>query len=194
MLFRSISSFERHDDPAKVFAMWQLSMEQAVKHYNCMMSGIVPSSNCWYIDNVNEEKSLHLLNYSFIAAVCWNIELMKKNKIIYESDDKIGFDDKDILIKIVEKKGITCTFPFISYEFPKDVVSVDNYNFDTIEERFNCMSNVMFNNHSDKNWVKFYKDKNGISKVSLRWHRIRKMYDLKECKFNIWKEIKPLLK
>lgn len=178
---------------SKVLAMWQLSMEYAQEKYGVIYS-IPKTHGCsWVPDSCNADRSmLYSCTVSGIA-MCWNVKEIVERGIKFEDNSISGFDDADFVIKLLaDSNNKVCNFPFIWFDMPKDMASVENFDFDTIEERFTTSTELVRKNHGDKEYVRYKVDKHGLPGVAINWSRYRKMFGISEYRFNIWNDGKLL--
>ena len=174
---------------AKVFAMWQLAMEVAIEKYDIVYSGIRVHSQAWQLPNTDEDKSMLYCSGLSAGVVCWNVKELVERGLKYEDNKISGFDDTDFVIKLVAGRNLVCSFPFLWYDMPSDIVSVQNFDFDTVEERFRTSTEIVKRNHGDKEFVRYKVDKRGIPGVGINWVRVRKMFGIDKFRYNIWKDI-----
>lgn len=175
---------------AKVLAMWQLSMMEADDKYDVAISGVSPMGFSWKPEYTFDDQSV-LLRGSPNQAVCLNVKKLIENGINYEDNKDVGHEDIDLLIKIVDKGYNVAILPFLTYSAP--AMSPENFKEfgNNMKDRFKAQQEIMYKNHSDKDWVVF-REKRDLAQVVLNWIRIRKMRNVTKYIFDIWNNGKLL--
>lgn len=180
-----IAKYARMDEIEipRVFAMWQLSMNKAIKEYNVMCNGISPMFSSWKYDYTDPDQSL-LMRGLPSQCFCLNVKGLIENGIEYRDTADCGHEDIDLTIRIAEKGLNVSVFPFLVYSATPMRPNFGGFG-DTMEKRMKAQQEIMKKNHSDKDWVRFT-DKRGLAQVSINWIRLRKALGIKDYKFNIW--------
>ena len=65
-------------------------------------------------------------------------------------------------------------------------MSVENWNFKDMKERFSVQQNRMKDRYGSNPWVEFPDDKRGLPQVEIKWPQVRKSLGVDEYVFNIW--------
>lgn len=167
-----------------VLAMWQLAMEHAIRNYDVMISGIMPMFISWKPEYCTEEQSMLLYRGLPSQAVCINVKGLVENELIYMDNKLCGHEDLDLVIRCIDKHKPVCVFPFLCYT--ANEMSVENWDFKDMKERFTHQQEIMKRNHSDKPWVSFVDEKRGIPQVEIKWPQVRKSLGIDKYVFNIW--------
>lgn len=162
----------RDTNIAKVLAMWQLAMEKAVDKYGVLISGLMPQFISWKPEYCFKEQSILLYRGIPSQAVCINVKGLVDNDLNYRSNEECGHEDIDLNIRILDKKLPICVFPFLAYS--ANEMSVENWDFPSMFDRFKCQQDKMKKNFSEIDWVKFVDEKRGLPQVTINWRRCRK--------------------
>lgn len=178
------SEVQNSDNISKVLAMWQLAMEYAVDNHDVMISGLMPMFIGWKPEYCTESQSMLLYRGLPSQAVCINVKGLVDNLLIYGDNDKVGHEDIALTIECIEKKKPVCVFPFLVYG--AGPMSVENWNFKDMKERFSVQQNRMKDRYGSNPWVEFPDDKRGLPQVEIKWPHVRKSLGINEYVFNIW--------
>lgn len=175
----------KNPNVSKVLAMWQLSMEKAVKEKNVLISGVMPMGFSWKSEYCQSDHSMLWYRGLPSQAVCLNIKGLVEAGLNYKENKECGHEDLDLVIRIIESGNSICVFPFMAHSAPP--MSVENWNFGSMVERFTHQQEIMKKNHGEKEWVKFA-DKRGIPQVSINWLRVRRKFGITDYIFDIWQD------
>lgn len=165
-------------------AMWQISMSKAIEEHNVMISGLMPMGFSWKMEYCWPEQSMLYYRGLPSQAVCLNVAGLVENGLIYGDNKDVGHEDIDLTIRIVDSGNSVCVFPFMYHSAPP--MSVENWGFNNMVERFSHQQSIMRKNHENKDWVKFA-EKRGIPQVSINWQRVRKQFGVSKYIIDIWR-------
>lgn len=172
-----------HSNISKLLAMWQLSMDKAIQDYNILISGVMPEAFSWKPEYCMSSQSM-LFNRGLPSqAVCLNVEGLVAAGLTYYDNSQCGHEDIDLTIRVIDSGNNICVFPFLAHNAP--AMSIENWDFKDINERFAHQQEIMMRNHGDKEWVRF-RDKRGLAQVTISWPQVRKFRGIKEYIFDIW--------
>lgn len=183
------SKYVKDVNISKVLAMWQLSMEKAIKDKNVMISGVMPLAFSWKEEYCFSDHSMLWYRGLPSQAVCLNVKGLIESGLQYKENKVCGHEDLDLVIRIIDSGNSVCVFPFLAHS--ASPMSVENWDFKDMNERFAHQQKIMKRNHEDKDWIKF-SDKRGIPQVSINWIRVRKKFGIKDYIFDIWEDGKLL--
>lgn len=175
----------------RVLSMWQISMDYAINKYNVMMSGLMPMFISWKPEYTTPDQSM-LWNRGLPSqAVCLNIDGLMNNDLLYEDNNVCGHEDISLTIKCIEKGKTICVFPFMAHSAP--TMSIENWDFNSMRERFSIQQERMINRYGYIDWVSFV-EKRDLPQVVIKWPKARKYLEEigtmpnKEYIFNIWED------
>lgn len=177
------SEYVRDVNISRILAMWQLSMEKAIRDKNVMIGGVMPMVFSWKDGYCSSDNSMLWYRGMPVQAVCLNVKGLIESGLQYGENEECGHEDVDLIIRIIDSGNSICTFPFIAYS--SEPLSVDNWDFDDLTERFKHQQDLLRKNHGDKDWVRF-SDKRGLPQVSVNWNKARKKFGIKDYVFDIW--------
>ena len=174
---------------ARVFAMWQLAMEESIKRDNVVISCGMPIAFCWKNEYCQQAQSYQLSRGAMTQVVCFNVEELTKSGIYHKHNPEVGFDDIDFTIRCLEAGKNVCCYPWLveKCEPMGQGAIVGN-----LQERFIKNNNILKQNHGDKpSWVKF-REKRELDQCCIYFPGVRKMQVEKgfwknnEYQFNIY--------
>ena len=168
---------------SRVLAMWQLSYETVNSSgIELSLCGISHRRSCWSPECCSREESFLLYRGFPNQAVLINVKRLYESGILYRDNSEVGHEDIALAIDIVQRGEYTGIFPFLEYDIGK--MTVENWDFDSLEERFEEKQNRMRSVYGDLEYVKFI-EKRGLKQVSIDWKKVREMRGIKKYKFNI---------
>lgn len=177
---------------ARVFAMWQLAMEEAIKRDDKIaISSGMPISFSWKNEYCQQCESFQLSRGALTQVVCFNIKKLVESDIWHKHNPEVGFDDIDFTIRCLESGLDVCDFPFIIYKcepMGQGAIVGD------LKERFIRNNNKLKENHGSPekaSWIKF-REKRDLDQCCIYFPGVRKMqlekgfWENNEYKFNIY--------
>lgn len=174
---------------ARIFAMWQLAMEEAIKRDNVVISCGMPIAFCWKNEYCQQFESYQLSRGAMTQVVCFNVEELVKSNIFHKHNPDVGFDDIDFTIRCLESGKNVCCFPWLVEKcepMGQGAIVGD------LKERFIKNNNKLKENHGNKpDWVKF-RIKRDLDQCCIYFPGVRKMqlrngfWKNDEYQFNIY--------
>lgn len=167
---------------ARVFAMWQLSMEEAIKRDDkIVISCGMPIAFSWKTEYCQQFQSFQLSRGAMTQVVCFNVKKLNEEGIFHKHNPDCGFDDIDFTIRCLDKGLDVCSFPFIIYKCePLGQGAITG----NLEQRFINNNNKLKELHSDKpGWVKFRMKRN-LDQCCIYFPGVRKM----QVQRGFWKD------
>lgn len=170
---------------ARVFAMWQLAMEEAIERNNVVISCGMPIAFCWKNEYCQQNGSYQLSRGAMTQVVCFNVEELVKSDIWHKHNPEVGFDDIDFTIRCLEAGKNVCCFPWLVEKcepMGQGAIVGD------LKERFIKNNNKLKENHgsSEKaSWIKF-REKRDLDQCCIYFPGVRKMQLAK----GFWKDDK----
>lgn len=170
----------------KMIAMWQLSMEYGIKNFDLAASSVSPMFSSWKFNYTDPNESLLFYRGIPSQVMCINTKKFIEQGLVYPDTKEVAHEDIDMAIKIIEKRANLAMFPFLVYSALPMTPEFGNFG-DTMEKRMKAQQDIMYRNHSDKEYVRF-SDKRGLAQVSINWIRVRKILGIDKYKFNLWND------
>lgn len=166
---------------ARVFAMWQLAMEEAVERDNVVISCGMPIAFSWKNEYCQQYQSYQLSRGAMTQVVCFNVKKLCEEGIYHKNNADCGFDDIDFTIRCLDAGLNVCCFPWLVEKCePLGQGAITG----NLEQRFINNNNKLKELHSDKpSWVKF-REKRKLDQCCIYFPGVRKM----QLERGFWKD------
>ena len=156
------------NDPARIFAMWQLSHNYLSNKYEgCYCTYVYCDS--FVIDLDYSEDKSYSIGGKAICAVCLNLKRMKKYKLNYLSSTETGHEDIDIIIQAMKYKLYPISIKCFNFKACMSNVSVitRDMNFENVKERVVYQNKILLEKYKDNPYISMNKRNNLI----INWNK-----------------------
>lgn len=175
------------NDPARIFAMWQLCHEHLITKYEGCYCTYAYIDN-FVIDLAYSENRSYNMGGKAICAVCLNLKRMKKHKLNYLSSTETGHEDIDLIIRAMDHKMYPISIKCIAFHGCISNVSVitRDMNFKTVKERVLYQNKLLVTKYSSNPYVSLNKRDN----LLFNWNKYLKDIGFNQPKYgSIRKEV-----
>lgn len=160
---------------ARILAMWQVAMEEAVKENDkLIISCTMIAGFSWAEDYCDSEISIKYMSGAQVACFCINLNNCMKYDVNFRTNVGNGHEDKDFVIRAILKGCATAEFRWLAYSCGS--MGTDYLNL-AVKERMEKQHDEMYNNFHDLDFVKFIVDRNDFKNVRINWSRATKYYN-----------------